>query len=228
MSLTFNKIAAGVLATGLAIVGLNELSSIVYAGHPAEKPGYAIEVADEAEGGAAAEVATDWGTALPAADVAAGEAVHKKCLSCHTFEAGGANGAGPNLHGILGRKPGSHAGFAYSGAMTAYGSAHPVWDYATLDAFVKAPAKDIPGTKMTFVGLKKQEDRINLIAFLQSKGATIAIPAPNPAAAAAPAGAGEPTATGTTAEPAAGSGGPAGQGPGAAAAEASTKGTPST
>lgn len=187
--LGFNKIAAAVLATALGIVGLRELSSAVYAFHPTEKPGYMIEVAEEADaGGAAAEVPPDWGTVLPVADIKAGEAVHAKCLSCHNFDPGGPNGTGPGLYELVGRKPGTHGGFAYSEPMKAYGAANPAWTYEKLDAFIKAPAKDIPGTKMTFVGVKKQQDRINLIAFLRTLSPSpAAIPAPNPAAAAAPA-----------------------------------------
>jgi cytochrome c len=228
--LTFNKVAGAVLATGLAIVGLRELSNGVFAQEHMEKAGYAIEVAEEASaGGAAAEAPIDWGTVLPTADVKAGEAVFAKCKSCHTVENGGANGTGPNLWGILGHKPGSHAGFAYSAGLTEFAGKQPVWDYEHISEFVKAPQKYISGTKMTFVGLKKPEDRINLIAYLHAQGSTLPIPAPNPAAAAAPAAdaaapaegapaaAGEPTATGSTATPPATSGGPAGQGPGAPA-----------
>lgn len=201
--LGFNKIAAAVLATALGIVGLRELSSAVYAFHPTEKPGYMIEVAEEVPAGAAAELPADWGTVLPVADVKAGEAVHQKCLSCHNFDPGGPNGTGPNLYGVVDRKPASHAGFAYSAPMSAYGSANPVWSYEKLDAFIKAPQKDVPGTKMTFVGVKKQQDRINLIAFLRTLAPSpAAIPAPNPAAAAAPAaapaGAGAPVSATVT------------------------------
>lgn len=230
--LTFNKIAGAVLATGLAIVGLRELSSGVFTTEKAEKPGYAIEVVEEAAGGPVAEAPIDWGTVLPTADVAAGEAVFAKCKSCHTLDNGGANGTGPNQWGIVGRKPGSHPGFAYSAAMTDYGAKNPVWDFERLSAFITNPAKDVPGTKMGFVGLKKSEDRINLLAYLHTKGATIGFPAPNPAAAApaaadagAAASATTPTATGSTATPPATAGGPAGQAPttGAAAAPTVTK-----
>ena len=225
--LNFNKVAGALLATGLAIVGLRELSSGVFSQEKVEKPGYAVEIVEESAGGAVAEVAPDWGTVLPTADVAAGEAVFAKCKSCHTDSSGGPNGIGPNLWGALGRKPGGHAGFAYSPAMTELGGKVPVWDYEHIYEFVKAPAKYLPGTKMTFVGLKKQEDRINLLAYLHTQGSTLPIPAPNPAAGAAPAAAGEPTTT-DAAAPAVPGGGPAGAGPGAPASEASTKGTPST
>jgi len=184
--LGFNKVAGATLATLLAIVGLRELSSGVFSQEKVEKPGYLVEVADDSAGGAAvADVPPDWGTVLPAADVAAGEAVFAKCKSCHSAEQGGPNGTGPDLWGVAGRKPGSHGGFAYSAAMTEFGAKQPIWDYEHIYEFVKNPQKYIPGTKMTFVGLKKSEDRINVIAYLRSKGGTLPIPAPNPAAAAA-------------------------------------------
>ncbi|MDP3660719.1 cytochrome c family protein [Phenylobacterium sp.] len=229
--LTFNKVAGALLATGLAIVGLRELSAGVFAPHPVEKAGYAIEIVEEdAGGGATAEAPIDWGTVLPTADVKAGEAVFAKCKSCHSAEQGGPNGTGPDLWGLIGRKPATHGGFAYSQALQDFGAKQPVWDYEHVSEFIKAPQKYINGTKMTFVGLKKPEDRVNVIAYLHAKGGTLPFPAPNPAAAAAPAApagaeapaagaaaAGEPTATGSTATPAAGAGGPAGQGPGAPA-----------
>ena len=231
--LTFNKVAGAVLATGLAIVGLRELSAGVFATEKAEKPGYLIEVAEEASGGPVAEAPIDWGTVLPTADVAAGEMVFAKCKSCHTIDQGGANGTGPNQWAIVGRKPGGHEGFAYSAAMVEYGAKNPVWDFERLSEFIKNPAKDMPGTKMGFVGLKKPEDRINLLAYLHTKGATIPFPAPNPAAAAPPAAdaaatapaaeAGAPTATGSTATPTAPGGGPAGQAPATGAAAAPTQ-----
>lgn len=185
--LTFNKIAGAVLATGLAIVGLGQLSGAVFAPEAAEKPGYLVEVVDEGGGAAAAEVPPDWGTVLPTADVAAGQAVFAKCQSCHNITQGGANGTGPNLWGVVGAKPGVHAGFAYSPAMTEYGNGKPQWSYQNLYDYLKAPAKYVPGTKMTFVGLKKQDERINIIAYLAQQGGTVPVPPPNPVAAAPPA-----------------------------------------
>ena len=205
--LNFNKIAGAVLATGLAVVGLRELSTSVFATHEMEKPGYAIEVAEAGgEGGAAVEAPIDWGTVLPAADVKAGEAVFAKCKSCHTIDNGGANGTGPNLWGVIGRKPGSHAGFAYSAGMVEHGGKVGTWQYEDISGFLAAPQKYISGTKMSFVGLKKSEDRINLIAYLHAQGGTIPFPAPNPAAAApaAPAEGAEAAPADAAAAPAAG------------------------
>jgi cytochrome c len=218
--LTFNKIAGGVLLTGLIIFGLKEASDIVFAKHELEKPGYEIAVAEEAgEGGAAAEVAPDWGSVLTPANVTAGQAVSAKCASCHNFTP--ENHTGPGLFGVVGRKPGTHPGFAYSPAMVEYGNKNPVWDYDKLDTFLKAPGKDVSGTKMTFVGLKKQEDRIAIIAYLHSLGSSLPIPAPKPAGA-APAPAGEAPAAGAAASGAAPAapGAPAPAGAGAPAAGA--------
>jgi cytochrome c len=118
--------------------------------------------------------------------------------------------------------------------MTDFGSKNPAWDYEHLNAFLSGPQKYIAGTKMTFVGLKKPEDRIAIIAYLHSLGSTLPFPAPNPAAAAAPAAAAGATpaggqtgaaATGGTAAPAAGQplpGGASGQ-PTSGAAQAPTQ-----
>jgi len=229
--LTFNKIAGAVLATGLVVVGLGQLSSGIFSKEPVEKPGFMVTVAEETGGAAVAEVPPDWGTVLPTADVAAGAVVFEKCKSCHNADNGGANAIGPALWGVEGRKPASHAGFAYSPAMAAFAAKQPVWDYEHMYEFVKNPQKYISGTKMTFIGIKQQQDRINLIAYLHAQGGTLPIPAPKPveAAPAAPAAgegaaaAGEPVATGSTATPAVGSGGPTGAGPGAPTEEASKK-----
>ncbi|MGZ6012777.1 MAG: c-type cytochrome, partial [Caulobacteraceae bacterium] len=183
--LTFNKIAGGLLATGLAIVGLGELSSIVYKFEPAKKAGYAIQVQEEAAGGGAeaADVPPDWGTVLPAANVQAGADVANKCKSCHNLDNGGPNLTGPNLYGVEGRKPGSHPGFAYSPSMADFAGKNPAWSYDQLYQFLKSPSAYISGTKMTFVGLKKPEDRVNVIAYLRTLNASPPpIPAPNPKA----------------------------------------------
>ncbi|OYW25050.1 MAG: cytochrome c family protein, partial [Caulobacter sp. 12-67-6] len=189
--LTFNKIAGGVLLTGLVIFGLREVSTIVFDKPAPEKAGYEIAVEESTEGGAAAvEVAPDWGTALLLpANIAAGQAVAAKCAACHKVDAGGANGVGPGLWGVVGRQPGVHGGFAYSAAMKEFGAKNPVWDYDHLDGFLKAPGKYVSGTNMTFVGIKKPEDRVALIAYLHSLGSTLPVPAPKPAEAAAPAAA---------------------------------------
>jgi cytochrome c len=185
--LTFNKIAGAVLATALTAVGLGELSAIVYQAQPAAKPGYAvtIETAEAGAGPAAApELPPDWGTVLPTADLVAGKTTTAVCQTCHNFEKGGPNMTGPNLYGVVGRKPGSHAGFAYSSGMVAMGEKIGAWSYDDLNTFLSGPQAYVSGTKMTFTGLKKQDQRINVIAYLRTlNDSPPPIPAPKPAAA---------------------------------------------
>jgi cytochrome c len=97
-------------------------------------------------------------------DAAKGEKVFQQCKTCHTVDKGGKNGVGPNLFGFLGRKAGSVEGFSYSEAMKTSGI---VWDEAMLTDYVKDPKKLIPGNKMAFIGLKRQEQIDDLIAYLK-------------------------------------------------------------
>ena len=188
--LGFIKIAGAVLATALLITGLQNLTDIIYAPKPAAKAGYAIQVAEETSGGAeASDNPPDWGTVLPTANVTAGQQQSTKCQSCHSFAKGGADMTGPDNWGVIGRKPGTKPGFAYSDAMVAFGKTIAGWDYDHLYMFLKNPQAYISGTKMTFVGIKSPEDRINLIAWLRQQSDSPApIPAPNPKKAAAEVG----------------------------------------
>jgi cytochrome c len=106
------------------------------------------------------------GPALADADPAAGEAVFKKfCAACHTTEAG-KNKIGPSLHGVVGRHSASVEGFNYSDAMK---KADKTWDAATLDSYLTNPRGLVPGTKMIFLGIKSEQDRQNLIAWLATQ-----------------------------------------------------------
>jgi cytochrome c len=98
------------------------------------------------------------------ADVEHGKVVFAQCRSCHTIAKDGPNMVGPNLHGLFGRKAAVHPDFKYSDALKAQAFA---WDAAHLDSWLKDPRVDIPGTKMTFVGLAEPKDRIDVIGFLK-------------------------------------------------------------
>jgi cytochrome c len=89
-----------------------------------------------------------------------------KCLACHNAEQGGADGIGPNLFGVFGRRAGSRKSYAYSDAIR---RSRLRWDSATLDRFLIAPREAVPGTKMTFPGLRKPEEREAVIAFLKRR-----------------------------------------------------------
>lgn len=109
----------------------------------------------------------DLGTLLARADVTMGKAKIQLCASCHDFTQGGPNRIGPNLWGVVGRPVGGHPGFAYSPAMIADGGG---WTYDKLFAFLASPARDMPGTKMAFAGLRRPEDRAALIRYLATLG----------------------------------------------------------
>jgi cytochrome c len=108
-------------------------------------------------------------TAASAQDAAEGQKVFTKCMTCHTAE-DATNKIGPSLKGIVGRKAASVEGYKYSPAMLAKGAAGVVWDEATLTTYLPDPKAFVPGTKMTFPGLKNPQDVANVIAYLKTKG----------------------------------------------------------
>ncbi len=100
------------------------------------------------------------------ADLDAGEKQFNKCRSCHTITAGKANMTGPHLYGVFGRHAATAEGYTYSDAMKAH---NVVWDFDTLDTFIKSPQTVVAGTKMPFTGIDNDTDRHNLIAYLKAE-----------------------------------------------------------
>jgi cytochrome c len=94
-----------------------------------------------------------------------GKKVYARCRTCHTLEEGGKNRVGPNLWMVFGKKAGTAEGYAYSKAIQA---SDITWDDASMDAYIENPKSFIPGNKMVFVGLRKEQDRQNLIAYLKA------------------------------------------------------------
>ena len=194
----FNTAAGWVLfAAGLGL-GLSILSGKYFHGDKPQRPeklGYVIEGAVEEDGGGAAEMSmAEALNKMPAPEmIAAGEKLFAKCQSCHTINAGGANGIGPNLHGTMGKAVASHPGFAYSAELKAKGGN---WDWDTMNAWLKNPKAYVSGTKMSFAGLGKIEDRAAVAMYLNSQGSNLPVPAfvADAAAAAAPEGDATPAA----------------------------------
>jgi cytochrome c len=197
-SFEWNKIFGAVLGTVLLVVTLNILVGDLMTPPKAEKPGMEVAVAEESTGGGTTgpvvEAKPDWGTVIPVADLTAGDKAHIRCQQCHDFSKGGPDKIGPNLYAIVGAQHARAASYAYSPALVAMKD--KVWGYDELDAFLKNPKGAIKGTKMSFAGLSKQTDRVNLIAYMRTlSDSPLAIPAPNPAAPpAAPAEGAEPPA----------------------------------
>lgn len=104
------------------------------------------------------------GAAQAAGDAAMGKRQFAPCTACHTVEAGGIDKIGPNLHGVIGRKAGTKADFAFSDAMKKSGI---TWDEAKIDAYITKPAALIPGNKMAFIGVSKEDVRANILAYLK-------------------------------------------------------------
>ncbi|MEI9885277.1 MAG: cytochrome c family protein [Rhizomicrobium sp.] len=179
----WNKIAGAVLGTLIFVLVIIFATESVFEVEKPAKEAYHVEgVVETASTGPAAPVeepVPDFGTVLPTADVTAGKAISAKCEQCHDLAKGGPNKIGPDLWDLIGRPRATHPGFSYSSAMN---SDHNPWTYEELFKFLKSPQAFVPGTKMSFAGLRNPQDRINLLAYLRTQEDTPA-PFPPPAPA---------------------------------------------
>ncbi len=218
MNMKSNMAFAALLSAGLLAMVAGKFGQ--YLVHPAhlEKDAVTVEATEAAAGGGAAVAMPEPILAMIAkADVEKGKAVAKACGACHHIEKGGPNAVGPGLYGVVGNKKMTHPDYAYSGTLDKQGGS--VWTYEELNKFLWKPKGYDKDTKMTFMGLKKAEDRAAVIAYLRTmddspeaepSAAAIAqeekdLAPPAPAgAAAAPAKEGEaaPAAKDAKAEPA--------------------------
>lgn len=186
-SFELNKIIGAVLGTLLFVMGVGFLAEAIY--HPIQNngPGLSLPepaVADGHGGAPVEEAGPPLAVLLASADPAAGQTAVRKCASCHNFAEGAGNKQGPELWDVVGRVIGGHPGFAYSAAMQEQQAAGEIWTFEHLDEFIEAPKGDIPGTKMSFAGVKDPVERANILAYLQTLSAT---PVPFPAPEAEPA-----------------------------------------
>ncbi len=167
--LRLNKVFAGFLFAGLLLMAGIKIADVMVPHQELAENAYKIEV-PETTATAAAEPEEKGPepilALLASADVQAGAKLSKKCTACHVFDAGGAAKVGPALWNIVNKSKGSSDGFGYSSALIEFGGA---WDYQSLNAFLAKPKAYISGTKMNFAGLKKPQDRANIIAWMRTK-----------------------------------------------------------
>lgn len=160
-TMTFTKIAASVLGAWLVLLLGKWAAEELYHADSHGEASYVIEV-ETAE--AEPEEEIDFDALMASADVGNGEKVFRKCSACHKVE-DGVNGTGPHLYGVVGRDVAAAAGFGYSGSLVQVAQ---VWDADSLNGFLENPARYAPGTSMGFSGLKKPQDRADVIAYLDS------------------------------------------------------------
>ncbi|MGD9864592.1 MAG: cytochrome c family protein [Pseudodonghicola sp.] len=161
-TMTVTKAAAGFLGAFLVLLLAKWAAEGIYHTQAHGEASYVIETASDEPAEAAPEVSFD--EMMASADVAKGAKVFKKCQACHKAEEG-VNATGPSLYGVVGRPVASVAGFGYSAAMSGHGGD---WTPEALNEFLTKPAAAVPGTAMSFAGLGKEADRVNLIAYLDS------------------------------------------------------------
>lgn len=164
-----NKVFAAVLVALLVGMGSGMVGNHLISPKVLEKNAFPIEGVEEepsdAQDKGGGEALAPIEPLLAKADVESGKIVVKKCLQCHTLQKGEPHKIGPNLWGVVQRKIGDAAGFPYSEGMK---SLKGSWDVESLNKFLHKPREFVKGTKMSFVGLKKDKERADLIAYLKS------------------------------------------------------------
>lgn len=170
MNMKWNMALAAVVSAGIIAWVSGYASQHVIKSEKIDKDAVTIEAAESAPVGGAAKASGPEPILelIAAADLERGKSVAKACAACHSFESGGKNGVGPNLYGVVGKKKDAVEGYAYSGKLEENGG--PTWTYESLNKFLWKPKVYAPGTKMSFVGIKKPEDRAAVIAYLRTYG----------------------------------------------------------
>lgn len=165
-TMTVTKVASSLFGALLVLLLAKWAAEGIYhvGGHG--EPAYVVEVAAGGDDAGEEDAGPAFEEVLASADASKGAGVFKKCQACHKLEPG-VNATGPSLAGVVGRAIGGDASFGYSAAMAGHGGD---WTPEALNAFLEKPKDYVPGTAMSFNGLKKITDRANLIAYLQTIG----------------------------------------------------------
>ena len=148
------------------IVAVTIMADLLYSPKKIVKRGYEVQISSSGKVVKKEEKIIDIAVLLKTANVENGAKIFKKCSSCHNAENGAGNKIGPNLYGVVGRKKASFSSFSYSEAMLKKGGS---WNYQDLNQFLTKPKEFVSGTKMGFAGLKKAQDRADVIRYLELK-----------------------------------------------------------
>jgi len=163
-----NKIIASIILAIILVLGINKITDILFYVEKPEKSAYQVArvsttTTTETTSASSSSGSGEIMALLASANVADGEKVFKKCAACHSIAKGGGNKIGPALWGVLGRKAGSISDYKYSKAMAAHAKQ---WSLEEMNGFLIKPKDWIKGTKMSFIGLKKDTDRAAVILYM--------------------------------------------------------------
>ena len=166
-TMTLTKTVSALCGALLAFLLIGWASETIYGSHGhGEQQAYAIDTGEEEAATEVAEAEVPFAELFAAADPAAGERLWRQCAACHQLN--GTDGTGPHLNGVVDRPKASVAGFGYSdAALSQQGQA---WTPENLSAFLESPRAYMPGTRMTYNGMRDAGDRANLIAYLATTG----------------------------------------------------------
>jgi len=165
-----NKIVASIILAVILILGINKITDIIFYVDKPEKSAYQIasvsnSTTTETISASSSSESGEIMALLASASIADGEKVFKKCAACHSIAKGGGNKIGPALWGVLGRQAGLVSDYKYSKAMTSHGKA---WSFEEMDGFLTKPKDWVKGTKMSFMGLKKETERAAVILYMNN------------------------------------------------------------
>ena len=164
-TMTFTKAAGGLCGALLIFLLGKWAAEEIYHVEAHGEQAYVIDTGEEEQTAEAADT-VDFATLLASADVEKGARLFRQCSACHKLEAG-ANGTGPYLYGVVNRPKAAADGFGYSATLAGMGGE---WTPENLSGFLENPREYAPGTSMSYAGMRKPEDRADLIAYLATIG----------------------------------------------------------
>ena len=165
-----NKIIASIILAIILVLGINKITDIIFYVEKPEKSAYQVAnvsttTATETTSASSSAESGEIMELFASASAADGKKIFKKCAACHSIAKGGGNKIGPALWGVLGRQAGSISDYKYSKAMATHGKS---WSFEEMNGFLIKPKDWIKGTKMTFVGLKKETERAAVILYMNN------------------------------------------------------------